>query len=83
MQAHEYVEPRPGYHRDGDAWYYVVASTGDTYYVSGPDVAEPIWRRTVDPEAESLLPPDAEPGTPHPEDLEQFERARIGYGIAD
>lgn len=72
---------RPVYWRDGDCWYFKSSGGEATYYVSGPDSPEPRWERIDSPELVDCLPPDAEPATPTAEDLEQFERVRVAYGI--
>jgi hypothetical protein len=67
--------PSPtGYYRDADCFLYVT-SADVAYSVYGPDRPEPVWEQC------DFLSPDAEPKTPHAEDLAAFERCRVGYGI--
>jgi hypothetical protein len=68
---------RPGYYRDYDTWLYL-SSTGDLYYVEGPDTMEPAWRNIGPPFLD-----DAEPRTPDAEDHALFERIRVAYGIPE
>jgi hypothetical protein len=67
---------QPGYYRDYDSWLYL-SSTGDLYYVDGPDLTEPAWQNIGTP-----LGDDAKPKTPHADELALFERTRVAYGIA-